>query len=252
MSGIERTEFPEITFSEALEILKMIRVKNIKTVAALAGELGYSPTSHGGLFFYKRAALSKHYGLLEPSKTVITLTRLGERIAHPLSTADETAAKYEAVSRVPLLKSLFAALGSDYHQDDFKPNLAQLTGASPAELETASKRMEGVYRDAIQYLQQSPPGQGSDLSSLFGGSSLLEGVRGSGARPPTSSHEAERPRGDGTTVPTFDKPVRNLHSEDGYFIRVVLDAGVIDEAIAVLQALRNRITHSDSSTPPPG
>ena len=242
MNAITRTEFPEISFSEAVEILEKIRDKNIKTIEALAKELGYTGKSHGGVFFYKRSALTKHYGLLEPSKTSVVLTRLGERIIHPLSDADRSAALYEAVSRVALLKALFSELGTDYHQDDFKPKLATLTGASPSELAAVAKRVEMVYRAAIPILKQTPP----ESPDLFDSSNLpvlrVERVDKPEVRPPPGVRLTS------PTIPTFDRPVRNLHSEDGYFIRVVLEVGVIEEAIAVLTALRNRVAHLPGTT----
>lgn len=231
MADIESLEFPKITFSEALEILGKIRAKNIKTIQSLMTELGYSPTSHGGSFFYKWAALSRFYGLLEPSRASLSFTRLGERIVDSLTESDKAAAMKESLNRVDLLKSLFESLGSDYHQDDFKVSLSRITNASPAEVAKVAKRMEEIYQDASKYMRS---GIGPKALSPAGGT-VPKVAPGPSS---VSGYEAEAVGSIG--IPRFSGPVRNLHSEDGYFIRIVLNETVIDEAIGVLTALKAR------------
>lgn len=239
MPGIERKDFPEITFTEALEILATIRSKNIKTVEALGGELGYSAKSHGGLFFYKRMALSKHYGLLEASQSTVILTRLGERIASPLNDSDRASAMREAVNSVPLVKRLYEALGSSYHPDDFKPKLSELTGAGPAEVAAAAKRIEPVYQDAVLYLGSGPAR----------GQPRREEERSPGRR--NGSAEGARDREE-PQVPGFDRPVRTFHHANHYFVSVALDPEAIEEAIALLTAFKAHVEgrKRGTGTPP--
>lgn len=239
MSDIDAVEFPKISFSEALEIAEIIKSKNIKTLPSLQGELGYSPKSHGGSFFYKWAALSKFYGLLEPSRANLTFTRLGERIVVPLTTSDRVDAIRESLGRIPLIRSLFASLGASYHQDDFKIRLSSLTGATPAEVSAIAKRMEEIYKDAARFM--SPDTLSTPAPSL--------GESDNGRwNPPRGPPAPDPVTPRAPIVPEFQGPVRNLHSEDGYFIRIVLNAIVIQEAIDVLEALKKRATSKPVSS----
>jgi|HubBroStandDraft_4_1064222.scaffolds.fasta_scaffold225671_1 hypothetical protein len=233
MKGIKGVDWPELTITEALDIVRTIRSKNIKTFQALATELGYSPSTHGGSLFYKWSAISRLYGLVESSRKNIALSTLGQRIVDSLNEADKASAIRESVLRVELLKRLYENLGPDYHQDDFRPKLSELTGASPSEISEVAKRMESVYKDAASYLRLE-----GKKAPIAGGTE-----RDAESLPPVALDRTVSGRVEVTSgaFPKFDKPVRNLHSEDGYFIRVVLDASVIDEAIAVLQALKSRV-----------
>ena len=245
MSAVRKKEYPSISLSNAVSILETIRDKNIKTSQALSSELGYSDKAHGGIFFYKRTALSKHYNLIEPSKSEVILTRRGQRIVHPLNEADRVLALHESAIGVPLLKSLYESLGPDFHQDDFKPTLSKMTAASPSELAVIGKGIEDIYRDAIQYLR--PPADHHERRTEDPGPAPHPVMH----MPPRGnpSDSASVQLADDST-PTFDQPVRNLHSEDGYFIRIVLDADVIEEAVAVLEALKKRVKTKGPSANP--
>jgi hypothetical protein len=238
MAAFGRTDFPEIPFSEALEIAEKIRSKNIKTVAALASELGYSPKSHGGIFFYKRVALSKHYRILEASKTTITFTNLGERIVDSLSDSDRESAIRDAILGVPIVKNLYESLGTSYHPDDFKPKLAEVTGLSPSEVATYASRIESVYEDAIGFLGK---GTGTPRDHRIG-------------HRQSAAEDAEVERIDALDAhtkggATFDKPVRTLQLSNHYLIKIVLDPEVIDEAVALLNALK---AHEEEKRKPKG
>ncbi len=233
MADTNKMDFPKISFSEALEIAEKVKSKNIKTLPSLQGELGYSPKSHGGSFFYKWAALSKYYGIMEPSRANLAFTRLGERIITPLGDADRAAAIRDSLSRIPLLQSLYDSLGANYHQDDFNIKLSALTGATPAEVTSVSKRMEEIYKDAVRFMipgtRNIPPAP------------MMESQGGSGERR-SPQPDADSAHLGSVGAPRFDGPVRTLHSEDGYFIRVILSEGAIQEAIDVLEALKKRAT----------
>jgi hypothetical protein len=255
MPSIGRLEYPEISFSNALDTIERIKSKSIKTVHGLAEELGYSTKSKtpGGTFYYKLVALDKLYGVIERDRGSLSLSSLGQRIAFPLNSSDRSAAVREAILRVELLRSLYKGLGMAYHDSDFRPTLRELTGASPDQIAGEATRIENLYRDALQYL-------GTD-ALLTTDKLISEGSPSMGLGPLTTS----RPSDTGIPavspapeIPTFKgppRPVRNLHSEDGYFIRVVLDAEVIQEAIDVLEALKRRTgtkTRASESVGPGG
>jgi hypothetical protein len=227
MPDIERGSFPEITFTEALDIAERIRTKNIRTAAALAGELGFSPTTHGGTLYYKRSALSKHFRILEPSNTVVKFTPLGERLVHPLSESDRGAAVRESLLGIPLLAKLYEALGPTYHPDDFKPKLSQLTGATPSAIAVLAKRYEDVYLDAANHLRKigemptSPPS--------------------SGGEPHLDQRKTQRQSGGGIAPVKFNRPVREFNLENHYSIVVALDTDAIEEAVVLLEALKGRV-----------
>jgi hypothetical protein len=232
MTAIGTLEFPEISFSEALDIIEKIKSKNIKTMAGLAEELGYSSKSFGGNFYYKLAALSKSYDLISRQRQSISLTGLGQRIAFPLNDEDRSAAINESVSRVGLFRLLFQGLGMNYHDSDFRPRLREVTGASPDQIAREGSRIESLYRDAVKYLKvdaaTTAPAEANRETALAPMPSSVVG---------RSIERSSTP----ANVRRFEGPVRTIHSEDGYYIQIILDDEVIGEAIAVLEALRNRL-----------
>ena len=239
MTTIGSSEYPEISFTEALEIIQKIKSKNIKTTEALAGELGYSTKSVGGTFYYKLAALSKYYGLVERTRKDLTFTPLGKRILFPLNDSDRAAAINEAIGRVSLFQSLFASLGRDYHESDFRPKLSETTGAKPDEISDVAGTIERLYKDADGHLTSTSRTTAPKSQPTIGGKDDRR------ESPPPG-----RDQGGRGSLPEFDGPVRNLHSEDGYFIRIVLNKEVIDEAIVVLDALKKHLGSKSPSLAP--
>jgi hypothetical protein len=241
MPTIGRLEYPEVSFSDALDTIEKIKSKNIKTIHGLAEELGYSTKSKspGGTFYYKLVALDGQYGLIQRERGNLTLSPLGQRIAYPLNDADRAAAINESLQRVEILRSLFKDLGVAYHDSDFRPKLRELTGAPPDQIAAQATRIENLYKDALQYMSAASLVLPSEPSPapMLNASSALQAPPSGGRRSPKidlgSLFE--------TAFKDPNKPVRTLHSEDGYYIRVVLDTNVIDEAIAVLEALKKRI-----------
>jgi hypothetical protein len=246
MPVIGRLEYPEVSFSNALETVEAISSKSIKTVHGLAVELGYSTKSKspGGTFYYKLVALDKLYGLIERSKGSLSLSPLGQRIAYPLNEDDKAAAIRESVGRVEILRLLFNDLGSSFSDGDFRPALKKLTGANPDQIAAQAVRVEGLYRDALKYL-----GSGAGWQDVQEGGPVAVSESSSPSESgaaPVASPPGHRPRGVGGVpqtlpIPVFEGAVRNLHSEDGYYIRIKLDTEVIEEAIAVLTALKGRV-----------
>ena len=226
MTDIGSKQYPELEFSKALEIIAMIRDKNIKTVPSIASELGYSPKSRGGNLYYRLSALNKHYGLIDQDKDDISLTSIGKRIMHPLSEADKTEACKESVGRVLLLRELFEKLGANYHDSDFKPKLKELTGADPVEIEKKAPTVERIYGDAIPFLRDSQlppsPKNAMDAFDFFvPPSAPLDAGKEKVGAPPQSATE-----------------YRTFQGGTNYAVRVKVEERILDEVISLLEALK--------------
>jgi hypothetical protein len=152
VTSVGKGDFPEMTITEAIEVVEGIKREKAQTTAGLGKVMGLTNVTTG-FFYNKVAALSKYYGLIERDKTSIALTPLAKRIVFPISSVDREAAIHEVAKRVPLLRDLFQMLGPDYHDLDFAPKLLSLTQASHDELEAKAPRVERLYRDALQYLR---------------------------------------------------------------------------------------------------
>lgn len=170
MAKIGNLEYPELSFSDALRVIEGVRTKRITTVDGLARELGHkSPKS--GAFFVKTAALNKYYGLVDQQKTDISLTERAKRILISPSEKERAEARQEAVLGIPLFRSLYSKLGSDYNRNDFVPILRDLSGAKLEELPEKGGAVQRMYEDALQHLvptkvntildQAPPPVSGS-------------------------------------------------------------------------------------------
>lgn len=160
MAQIGDMEFPELTFSEALAAIEAIKAQKIQTVEGLAKTMGHaSPNS--GSFFVKAAALNKYYGLVDQSKTDVSLTSTAKAILYGMDN-EKQEARRTAIFRVPLLKALYEKLGQDYNRDEFRPILKSITGAAPEDLATRAPRVEKIYQDAVRYLPPNPGARAPD------------------------------------------------------------------------------------------
>jgi hypothetical protein len=226
MTSIGNGDFPEMTPSEAVEVVEGIKREKAQTTAGLGKVMGLTNTGTG--FFYgKLAALSKHYGLIDRQKTSITLTPLGKRIAYRLSEEDRGAAISEMVKRVPLLRDLFQALGPEFSDLDFPEKLRSITNADPEEIESKGPRVEKLYRDAIPYLANQRPAQTVGPQSGLRNEPAFRAVPGG---PGTS--------GDAGTLAaglTHEPGYRTFHS-DGVVLKIKKDPEALEEARAVIAA----------------
>ncbi len=157
MPSVGQFEFPEIAFSECLAVIEKVKRDKVQTFDTLVGILGYSNQKSSGVGL-KMGALNKYFGLLVKDGNSIKLTPLGERIVYDLGGRTRDLACAEAVNRVALFKALYSRLGSEYHSNDFKPVLHDVTGAKPEEIEEKADRVEALYRDALPYLRQERSG----------------------------------------------------------------------------------------------
>lgn len=169
MAKIGHSEYPDLLFTNALEIAETIWRDRITTVDALAKSLHHTNVRSGG-FTVKLAALNKYFGLLDQDKAEIALTGRAKRILMGTTDNEKAEARREAVEGVPLLRELYSKLGPDYNRDDFRPKLRNLTEASVEELHQKGSFLQRLYEDAVRYLppkevESVPPEGGQPLSA---------------------------------------------------------------------------------------
>lgn len=237
MTSLGSAEYPEMTVSEALECIEGIKREKAQTTAALGQLMGLKNVT-SGYFYAKVSALSKFYGLVERQKTSITLTSLAKRIIYSVSAEDREKAIREVATRVSLLSSLYHELGPEFHALDFPEKLMKLTGAEHKEIVEKSSQVEALYRDALHYLEP-PVKRGGDGNRNLQAGEISEK---SGSRERVGEDIFHQAAPFLHIPPKLSGPVRTLQSEDGYFIRVVLDKDVIQEAIDILAALQKRLS----------
>ncbi|MCJ2531205.1 MAG: hypothetical protein LN413_02645 [Candidatus Thermoplasmatota archaeon] len=150
MAKIGNAEYPELILTNALEITDAIWREKISTIDALAKRLHHK-TAKSGTFVAKLAALNKYYGLLDQDKTEIILTARAKRILMGPTDPERAEGRSEAVSAIPLLRDLYAKLGSDYNRDDFLPILRELAGATVEELHKKGGLVQRLYEDSVRY-----------------------------------------------------------------------------------------------------
>jgi hypothetical protein len=234
MSGIGKADYPELRPSKAFEIVERVGRENVKTASGLATVMGLkSPDS--GYFYHQVSSLTKFYGLIDRSKGTVALTPLGERIAHPLSQDDKSRAQAEAVRRVGLIAALFDRLGTEFHEDDFRTTLRDITQAPLAEIERAGSEIEALYKDAERFLGGSTHGSASPSVSLD---------------PPPRTSQSALPSAGGTRtsegVPAHEPGYRTFQG-DGVFLKIKKDKESLEEALTTIQGWLKRHSADDSS-----
>lgn len=221
MPGIGKSDYPELTPSEAFEIVERVGRENVKTARGLASVMGLkSPDS--GYFYHQVSSLTKYYGLIDRAKGTISLTSLGERIAHPLSDSDKAHAQAEAVRHVGLLSSLFERLGTEFHEADFRTTLRDITQAPLAEIERSAADIEKLYHDSQRYLTRVfLPGRGAahETSKVPESTTQLPGHRLLQESTPSPGHEAG--------YRTFQA--------DGVFLKIKRDRESLEEALITIE-----------------
>jgi hypothetical protein len=218
MATIGREEYPELSLSEALAITERVGRENVRTANSLAVVMGLR-NSDSGWFYHKVSALTKYFGLVERTKGNVSLTPLGERIAHPLSDSDRISARAEAAQRVTLLRSLYTALGPSYHDADFRTKLRDVTQAPLAEIEKHANAVEQLYRDSIQYF------------AMGGGTSLNMPAAIASPQPHTTPSEAAH---GGSRVISHEPGYRTFEG-DGVYLKVKKDRDALEEARVTIE-----------------
>lgn len=226
MAGIGKADYPELAPTEAFEIVQKVGRENVKTASGLASVMGLkSPDS--GYFYHKVSSLTKYYGLIDRAKGVISLTPLGERIAHPLSEADKGAAENEATRRVGLFAALYGRLGSVFHEADFRTSLRDVTQAPLADIERSASDVERLYRDAQRY-----------LSPLSSNSASSEGQ--AHVDVPKGTRIDERVASDDVRGIVSHEPGYRTFQADGVYLKIKRDRDSLEEALATIQGWLKR------------
>jgi hypothetical protein len=232
MAGIGKEDYPQLTPSEAFEIVEKVGRENVKTANGLASVMGLkSPDS--GYFYHQVSSLTKYYGLLDRAKGSITLTPLGERIAHPLSEGDKSLARAEAVRRVTLLNSLYGRLGGEFHEADFRTTLRDVTQAPLADIERSAPDVEKLFRDAVRYLSHLRPTSGAtarETPRVHEFAAVPENRLSAEAVTPVKTHEVG--------YRTFES--------DGVYLKIKKDRDSLEEALATIEGWLKRHTGSAS------
>lgn len=242
MAGIGSQEFPEMTLSEAVEIAERVGRENVKTKSGLLEVMGLK--RENGYFYHKVSALTKYYGVLDRSLSNVSLTPLGERIAHPLSDEDKRAAIAEAAGRVPLLKSLFDSLGRNFHDADFRTKLRDVTQAPLPAIQKEAPYLEKLYRDAVPYMsERGPPPRDAPQAPADGGSD---------ARLPASTLPMGSPSQHPLPQARYEAGFRTFEG-DGVYLKVKRDPEALNEALVTIQGwLTLHEAKTKHSAPPKG
>jgi hypothetical protein len=153
MAKIGNSEYPEMSFTDAMSGVESVWREKITTVDAFAKRLGHA-SAKSGAFYVKMAALNKFYGLLDQTKTEIGLSERAKRILMGTSEDEKAAATIESILAVPIFRDLYAKLGYDYHKADFLPRLRDLTAAPVEQIHETSGYIQKLYDDATRYLKQ--------------------------------------------------------------------------------------------------
>jgi len=226
MPGLGKSDYPELTASKAFEIVEKVGRESVKTANGLATVMGLkSPDS--GYFYHQVSSLTKYYGLIDRTKGTIALTSLGERIAHPLSEADKSHARAEAVRRVGLLSALFERLGTGFHEADFKTTLRDVTQAPLADIERASTDVERLYKDAQRYLSQGGPSKPGSVAEPWK------------SDPQAGDHGERSASSSSATFAAHEQGYRTFQA-DGVYLKIKRDRESLEEALATIQGWLKR------------
>jgi hypothetical protein len=168
MSKIGKFYVPDLTFSQSIEIVKIIYRDNISTSSGLAAKLEHKTTNSGG--FIKKLVTLRQLGLIKSGVNYIQLTELGNKIAKPLGDEEKKAFR-EMVSHVPLISDLRKKLGNSKNpeKEGMLIALIDLTSVNRADLDREVSRIQKIYIDSLKYTSTS-----EDSFSDVGGTMELE------------------------------------------------------------------------------
>ncbi len=162
MAKIGNYYIPGLTFSQSIEIVKIIYQNSISSDEGLATKLGHSTTNSGG--FLKKLVTLRQLGLIKSGIKGIKLTDLGTRIARPVGD-EEKEAYNEMVSKVPLISELRKKIGSKPpSKEGMLLGLIDITGVDRAKLDREVSKIQKIYNDSLKYISAS-----EDLSFDDGG-----------------------------------------------------------------------------------
>ena len=230
MTSVGTADFPEMSVTEAIEVIENIKREKVQTTTALGKVMGLKSVATGR-FYNKLAALTKHYGLIDRQKTTVTLTPLAKRIVYQVSDEDRNAAIAEVARRVPLFKELYQSLGPEFNELDFPTKLLELTRAEHEDITEKGSRVERYYRDAIQYLRSSVPSIGGPPQEK----SQRPRFHAEGSRSDAATEDSDQ-----QTWRPVSEPGYRTFEGDGVYLRIKTDPEALEEAIATIRGWQTR------------
>lgn len=170
MGKIGNYYIPEMTFSQSIELVKIIYKDRISSDEGLATKLGHKNIRSGG--FIKKLVTLRQLSLIKSGIKGIQLTDLGTRIARPVGD-EEKKAYNEMVSKVPLISDLRKKFrDKSPNKEGMLLALIDLTGADRAILDKEVFRIHKLFNDAMKYASES-----EDLSFDGGGTEMEKEIK---------------------------------------------------------------------------
>jgi hypothetical protein len=152
MGALGEFDYPDITVSQAVDIIRVIEERNIERLDVLANAIGHkgSQAYRGGAFRSKLSALAR-YGFVTGRLSELHLSDLAKSVLHPRSDAERDAAIAKAVLSVPLVARLHEKLKGNI-PDDFWVPLYDSTSVDQKLVKEHSAEIRRLYADAVKYL----------------------------------------------------------------------------------------------------
>ena len=156
MAKLSAYSYPDIRFSDAVEITRRIsdKFRGTVSVKGLAWELGMAENS--GTLFAKVAAL-RDFGLVE-GRGELRVSALAQRILHPAASEEGRAARAQAFQRVDLLQTLYERFEGEAPDDSsLLIALEEVTRAPRDEIVRRFTLIQKHLADAARALGHTTP-----------------------------------------------------------------------------------------------
>ena len=156
MAKLSAYAYPDIRFSDAVEITRRIldKFRGTVSVKGLAWELGMAENS--GTLFAKVAAL-RDFGLVE-GRGELRVSALAQRILHPSSPEEGREARAQAFQRVDLLQTLYERFEGEAPDDSsLLVALEEITRAPRDEIVRRFTLIQKHLADAARALGHTSP-----------------------------------------------------------------------------------------------
>jgi hypothetical protein len=180
MRSIGTYEYPDVTTTEALELIKMFQTTlggKASNMESFAKAIGHSTANSGG-FRHKLSDLRK-YGLIE-GRSDIQLTPLAHKILFPMNEQEKEEALKDMVFNMPLWRALYEKLGNRTPAEDFNVILLDITHAERGVIETEKARISKLYIDAVSKIRsEGVPMQTQTTQQMQNKSAIQQTQKGS-------------------------------------------------------------------------
>jgi hypothetical protein len=160
MGAMGEFEYPDITMTDAIEIIEKIDSKSIQRLDVLANEIGHKgPKAYkGGGFRMKITALVR-YSLLTGRPSELRLSDLAKTVIHHRTEDEKNEAIRKSLLTVPILAIIHSKLQGKVPSDFWVP-LYDCTGdhagIDQKLVKEHAESIRKLYADAVQYLKIVP------------------------------------------------------------------------------------------------